>query len=375
MHYSDGPSMIELQFFPDYIGDNEYIELFYKALEPYGVRARDGLVMWDKFLEERAGKLDIIQIQWCPERLWRGEEAPRLSHLRRVARLWKNLRLARRLGMRVIWTIHDFVHHDHIGSGFVDRCGYRVLARGADLCICHSERIRGDVIRHYWARPEKTVVMPIGNYDGVYAPPQLRSETLHELGLPETRRTLLCFGTVRPYKGLELAVEALRSLGDDYQLIIAGPPYNIAYGEELRRSVDGMANVRLILKHVEKQTLANLIHAADCVLMPYRRITGSGALLTCLTLGRGVVASDLPFFRDILSESPEAGVLATPGDARQLASAIETFFEVPIESRHAAARRIADQYAWSVTTHQVVEWIKRTFPEKVEMASCAQTNA
>lgn len=37
--------MIELKFYPEYIGDNEYVELFYKAIEPYGVHARDGLIL------------------------------------------------------------------------------------------------------------------------------------------------------------------------------------------------------------------------------------------------------------------------------------------------------------------------------------------
>src|SRR5262245_61123153 len=264
--------MIELQFFPEYVGDNEYIELFYKALEPYGVRARDGLILREKNLREQAPRLDILQIQWCPERIWRGDYPPRLVHLRSVARLWMNLRLARQLGLRVVWTVHETVHHDHETVRFVDLWGYRVLARGADLCICHSEKIRREVVRDFWARPERTVVMPIGNYDGVFPAPRPRPQTLSGLGLFEAKKTLVCFGKVRPYKGLELAIDAVRHLGDEYQLIVAGFSPESVYGEELRERARDLPNVRLILELVDKQRLADLIHAADCVLMPYRRI-------------------------------------------------------------------------------------------------------
>ena len=56
--------MIELQFYPEF-GNNEYIELFYKALEPYGVRARDGLIIRDKILREKAPKLSVRRVSPC----------------------------------------------------------------------------------------------------------------------------------------------------------------------------------------------------------------------------------------------------------------------------------------------------------------------
>src|SRR5262249_3100866 len=126
-----------------------YLQLFYKALESYGVRASDGLVIQEKVLREKAPKLDIIQIQWAPELIWRGgsHRLPnlplgRLWEYLRVARLWKNLRLAKRLGLQVVWTVHDFVHLE--GSRLVDRLGYLVLARSANLCIFATARRSGE---------------------------------------------------------------------------------------------------------------------------------------------------------------------------------------------------------------------------------------
>jgi glycosyltransferase involved in cell wall biosynthesis len=192
------------------------------------------------------------------------------------------------------------------------------------------------------------------------------------LGLPEASRTLLCFGAVRPYKGLELAIDALRLLGDGHQLIVAGLPMDAAYGEELRARAAGLPNVRFVLERLDKRELADLIAAADCVLMPYRRITGSAALLTALTLGRGVVASDLPFMRDILGEEGQAGVVFRTGDPEDLARAVVEFFGISPDLRHAAARRIAERYDWKDTVRPVVDWLERTFPEKMRGAKLTE---
>ena len=168
-------------------------------------------------------------------------------------------------------------------------------------------------------------------------------------------------------------MDAVRILGNEYQLIVVGAPDEPRFSNELRERAQGMPNVRLILEDVDKQRLADFIHAADCVLMPYRRITGSGALLTSLTLGRGVVASDLPFFREILTQELEAGVLCTPGDARDIARSIDVFFRIPAERRHAAARRIADRYDWNLVIRPVADWLQRTFPEKTQCAASSSS--
>lgn len=359
--------MIELKFFPAYNKgrDNEYIELFYGALARCGVHARDDLRPWDRDLLRRLSpNLDVIHFQWCTEWIWREWGKTRLRDFLQVARFWRFLRLARKLGIRVVWTVHDFQHHD--GDQLVDRLGYRILGRAADLCICHTENVRQDVIRKFGARPQNTVVMPIGNYEGVYPAPRSRAETLASLAIPEERRVLVCFGRVRPYKGFDLALEALRELGESYHLIIAGQALEADYRAWMFEQCSRQPNTTAILEEVEHQKLADIIHAADCILLPYKQITGSSALLASLTLGRAVVASNLPFFSEILAHDPNAGVLFKAGDSGDLARAIRTFFEIPIERRHQAASQIANHYSWDRVIRPVAEWFVTTFPGKCQ---------
>jgi glycosyltransferase involved in cell wall biosynthesis len=73
-----------------------------------------------------------------------------------------------------------------------------------------------------------------------------------------------------------------------------------------------------------------------------------------------VVASDLPYFREVLADDPTAGVFCRPDDASGLAAAVETFFAGDVPARHAAARRLADRYAWSEVIKPVAERMTAT---------------
>jgi glycosyltransferase involved in cell wall biosynthesis len=198
----------------------------------------------------------------------------------------------------------------------------------------------------------------------VYPAPRPRAETLAALGLDPARRTLVGAGLVRGYKGYADAVEAVRVLGPDYQLVIAGPAYaeEPDVVEDLKRRAEGMPNVRLVLRRLTDAELADLHEAADCVLLAYRRITGSAALTTAQTLGRAVVATDLPYFRAELTTEPAAGVLVKPGDLHALTAGIRTFFDADVAARHAASRRIADRRAWSEVVRPVAERLRALCP-------------
>jgi glycosyltransferase involved in cell wall biosynthesis len=100
------------------------------------------------------------------------------------------------------------------------------------------------------------------------------------------------------------------------------------------------------------------VGASDIVLLPYRSVTGSGAALAALTLGRGVVASSMPFFVNLLRGHPSAGRVVESGDPRPLAQAILAFLEVPADERERAARGLAARFAWADVVAPVAESLR-----------------
>jgi beta-1,4-mannosyltransferase len=343
--------------FPD-THRNPYFTLFYGALEPYGVTVSYTRHVNDAMLRRPGRGFDVLHFHWGLELLWRGRGRGTVQAAMALGGWGRFLWQARRAGISIVWTAHELGPTEQ-GRWF-DPIGYGLCAHAADLCICHARVCQEMLIRKFRVNPAKTLVIPHGTSHGIFPPPWPREVTLQRFGIPPGRRVLLCFGDLRPRKGIEVALAAARQLGSAYHLIVAGsapsPALQSWLQDEIGAAAQGIANVSLYRERLSADGLGSLIHAADCVLMPYVDLFVSGSLSACLAVGRAVVASDLPYFREVLAEEPDAGVLATPGSPAALAAAVERFFRVPVERHHAAARRLGDHLAWSRVIEPVGRW-------------------
>jgi glycosyltransferase involved in cell wall biosynthesis len=200
--------------------------------------------------------------------------------------------------------------------------------------------------------------MPHGNYDNFYPTPRPKNIVLAELGLRDDLPIVSCLGMLRNYKGLNVATEAISLLGDEVQFLCAGkshPSFDLA---SLQNNIMKLNNALLIPRFINNQEFADYVSISNLVLMPYNRITGSGALLAVLTLGRGVVASDLPYFREILGNNSDAGMLVASEDPTAFAENIRKYLIIPANKSNQAARFLAERYEWSKVVPPVVEVIK-----------------
>ena len=97
--------------------------------------------------------------------------------------------------------------------------------------------------------------------------------------------------------------------------------------------------------------------ASDAVVLPYHAVTGSGVLFAAWTLGAGVIASDLPFFREMLSGDPLRGRTFRVGDSADLAGAIEGYLAVPRDKRRGALAAIADELSPEHVVRPLVDFL------------------
>jgi beta-1,4-mannosyltransferase len=320
---------------------NPYLQLFYQALVPAGVEVAGPLNINDQWLRDHAESLDAIHIHW-PETIWRPSPDAG-GAFKRVVGLLSFLRLAGRLGIKRVWTVHNIVPHE-ARSG-VDFLGCLILAQSADLLICHSSDAAEAVRRRYHPRG-RLVVMQHGNFDNVYPASRPRETVLRELGLDPHRPTVASLGEQRRYKGLEVARLAFKRLDNTVQWIVAGQPHP----ESATLLADlSSRHARVLNRRISDQEFADITSAADLVWLPYHRVTGSGVILASLTLGTAVLASDLPFFRDVLVHDGPAGRLVSTGDAAALADATVSLLQTPRDDRRRAALAIAARFDWRQT--------------------------
>ena len=156
---------------------------------------------------------------------------------------------------------------------------------------------------------------------------------------------VLYFGVVRPYKGVDVLVEAFRQV-EGAELWVVGRPLEVSV-ERLRRLAPG-GRVRFVDRYVSDEELPAFFRRADVLALPHLNVDVSGVLFAGLAFGKAMVLSDVGGFRELVDEHG-AGVLAPPGDRAAWAAALARLLADPEERRRLeqrAAAAAAGPFSW-----------------------------
>jgi glycosyltransferase involved in cell wall biosynthesis len=245
---------------------------------------------------------DVVHVQYLP-----------MLRSRMPLDLWF-VEFCRLRGAKIVLTVHDLLPHD---TGDAHKAVYAELYASVDAMICHSDSIRGRLAEEFAVPETKVSVIPHGPffYD---LPPAGPEDVLREFALEPGGLMVLWQGIIFPYKGVDLLLSAWRTveLQSDAWLVIAGTGAPELL-EQIRAQVAelGLKRVALHFRFISSEELVALYRAADVVAYPYRAITTSGALATGLALGKTIVATDLPVFRELLTDGENARLVAANAEA------------------------------------------------------------
>jgi glycosyltransferase involved in cell wall biosynthesis len=165
----------------------------------------------------------------------------------------------------------------------------------------------------------------------------------------------LFFGLLRPYKGVDVLLEAWRGMPAGAELWIVGRP-RMDIAPLLASAPPG---VRFISRYVPDAELASYFRRADVVVLPYsrtERFDQSGVLATALAFAKPVVLSDVGGFGEVAATG--AGVLVEPGDVGSLAAALGRLLGDEAErARLAQAAREAatGPYSWDQAARRTLD--------------------
>jgi glycosyltransferase involved in cell wall biosynthesis len=159
---------------------------------------------------------------------------------------------------------------------------------------------------------------------------------------------VLMFGLLRPYKGVDVLLEAWERADVDAELWIVGMP---------RMDVSAVhgRGVRTALRFVSAGELAGAFRAASLVVLPYREIDQSGVLFTALAFGKPMLLTRVGGFPEIAATG--AAALVEPGDADALATELRALLEDPARlARMAAASEAAaaGEYGWDAIARRTL---------------------
>jgi glycosyltransferase involved in cell wall biosynthesis len=153
---------------------------------------------------------------------------------------------------------------------------------------------------------------------------------------------VLCFGLIRPYKGIDVLLEAWRGIDDAELWVVGLPKTDLA---PLRAAAP--PNVRFVPRFVADAEIPAFFRRADLVVLPYREIDQSGVLFTALAFGTPLLLTSVGGFPEVAATG--AAELVPAGDPAALHTALARLLRDPAaRERLAAAARAAaaGPYAW-----------------------------
>jgi glycosyltransferase involved in cell wall biosynthesis len=268
--------------------------------------------------------------------------------------------LVRAFPRPVVLTAHDVLPREARRGG---GAGSSSLLRTVDAVVVHSEVGRSRLVAEAGVDPARINVIPHGAFEHLTGPASVTPPALEGL---DGRRVVLFFGLVRPYKGVDLLVEAFPATPDDAVLLVVGMPRTpIAPLERRARELGIDERVRFVPRFVPDDELPSYFRRADVVALPYREIDQSGVLYTALAFGSPLLLSEVGGFPEIAARG--AAQLVEPGNVESLrAGLIELLSDDGrrLAMGEAALRLARGEHSWAAVA-EATERLYRLLLEDV----------
>jgi len=268
------------------------------------------------------------------------------------------------LGKKIVLTVHNvnMAKRDQKDSS-LNRLSLRIQYRLADHLFVHTEKMKSELVEDFGVSHRMITVIPFGINNSIPVTGLTRLEARARLGIGERDRTLLFYGRIKPYKGLEYLLSAFHkclTLRGDYKLVIAGEPHACAqYWADLKAAMqEEIQTGRIILRieYVPDGETEIYFKAADVSVLPYREIYQSGVLFLSYSFGLPVIASDVGSLSEDIVEG-RTGFVFRPEDPDALARAIESYFASDLFAGLVGRRREIIDYATEKHSWDVVAQI------------------
>ncbi|WP_392508630.1 glycosyltransferase [Naumannella halotolerans] len=247
-------------------------------------------------------------------------------------------RYLRARGIKVVYLVHNLADHD--APGIQTRVSHKLLTC-ADGYVVHGARQREILAELSPGTPVLQRPHPVYDYYPAVTDP-----------LPRRRRLeLLFFGFIRPYKGLDVFLDALRQVQDPSAIAVS------VVGESWDDPADLIASaadldVELVLRYVSNEEAAQFFERADAIVLPYRSATGSGIVASAYHHGKPVIASDVPGLDDVVDD--RTGWLFPVDDSVALAAVIDGIDAEQCRVKGTAAADFVTANSWPAMARAIV---------------------
>lgn len=252
---------------------------------------------------------------------------------------------------KAAWTIHDpFLHSGEQQKDTVIL--YKVLSRLGIHLFLHNRHYLEEFISTYHCKASKVHFLP-------YAPLEIFGTYRNPALVPE-QSTVLFFGRISKYKGIEYLIEAARIAQKSIpglKVIIAGTGVYPIDLESLKS--DPLFDIQY--RHIPNEELVQFIQRSTVIACPYTDATQSGVVMTAYALSKPVIATSVGGLPEVVKDH-ETGLLIPPKDSEALAKAIVEILSDPalpgIFSKNIERYYVEGELSWKAASEKLTSVYK-----------------
>lgn len=226
----------------------------------------------------------------------------------------------KRVNAKKISIVHNMIPHE---KRFFDDPANKMFLKNNDGFVVLSDAVLKDLLS---LKPDANYLRidhPVYDHFGVKLN---RDEALEKLGLSKDNKYCLFFGFIRDYKGLDLLIDAISSLPEDYHLIVAGEVYGSfdKYAEQIKAK-NLSDRIHLYNDYIPDSEVTLYFSASDVCVLPYKGATQSGITAIAHHFELPLIITDVGGLKENVRHQ-ETGLVVDIPDRDLLSEAIKDYF-------------------------------------------------
>lgn len=253
--------------------------------------------------------------------------------------------------IKMIITLHDPTLHSGEEGGYGYKIHKKIAIRYADCIIVHDKKSAKVLSQQYNLAKGKIASVFLGTYSTYlhWLKPQIEEE-----------ETVLFFGRISPYKGIEYLLKAEPLIArkiPDLKIIIAGQGDFSVY----EKMIKDKKRYEIYNHYIPNELLAQLFQRAACVVLPYTDATQSGVLMTAYAFNKPVVVSDVGGLPEVV-DNGKTGFVVPPRDENSLARAIINLLKdnhLRKQMKENIKKKSMEELSWEKIARQTLEVYKK----------------
>lgn len=256
---------------------------------------------------------------------------------------------------RIVFTAHNVLPHN-TGSRYKDI--YKRMYGLVDHIIVHADATQKEIQEDFSVEPDKFSVIHHGTLKMSFDSNELKRQeaALKQKYPTEGKIVFTSLGEQSPYKGIDLLVDIWQhtpelNKNENLQIIFAGKNVGIDFS-----LISGFKNVTIIDERISNEEYHFLLSHTDVYLLPYRKISQSGALFTAMEEHVPMLVSDAGGLAEPLGIA-EVGWKVKANDKQSLREKLLWLSGHPdeikkVKNNTEGWKSVCDNYSWDTISLQ-----------------------